>query len=72
MFKALIAHYAGTAFDKIVSSEMAMKYGTSSTNLQVGNEAFAWRSTAAITSIKIIPNSANFKAGTLFTLYGLN
>ena len=30
-----------------------------------------WRSTAAITSIKVIPESSSFVTGTTFTLYGI-
>jgi hypothetical protein len=59
-----------------------MNYGNSTSNKAIitrGNNASTgvdsfsgtWRSTAAITSIKLYPASGNFATGGIFTIYGI-
>ena len=41
------------------------------TSTQLSDEVALWRSTAAINSITLTAVSANFNAGSTFTLYGI-
>jgi len=72
MAEILIPHYAGATFDKAWLSrggDVYLQAGSNgtSTGLWGGN----WRNTAPLTSITLLPAANNFKAGSLFTLYGI-
>jgi hypothetical protein len=45
--------------------------GTSPLPGRVGLESSSWRSTSAVTSIKLFPHTANFAQYTTFALYGI-
>lgn len=66
--QSVISSYSGTTFFK----EAITTNGTIDTTIVTRVEAIwhQWRSTTAITSILIFLPSANFKAGSSFTLYG--
>ena len=73
--KILIPNYANTSFHKTASSFGGLIYDVSGSPLGLFCfEAFTnWRNTAAISRIDIIaPASSLFKAGSMFSLYGLN
>ncbi len=65
-----IPSYASTAFDKAVSGTSFDNWNTTSGSNQVGTFGGKWRSTAAITSLTLIPTSNNFKTGSSCSLYG--
>ena len=66
----LIPDYAGTTFNKSIQS-----YGGNVTSTTSGthtnSQTFSWRSTAAITRVKVIPDTAakNFAVGTQLLVY---
>jgi hypothetical protein len=67
-----IPNYANTTFEKSFNGMGGFADSTSANNV-VELRSGTWRSTAAITSIKLFPNAGtNFTAGTRATLYGLN
>jgi hypothetical protein len=73
MIRSMIAHYAGTTFEKSIISESGDSASGNSPYFpfSLRNTGF-WRSASAINQIVIIPAANNFKAGSLFTLYGIN
>lgn len=62
-----IFSYAGSTYKTILTRDSLDLNGTGETLSQVG----LWRSTSAITSIKLYPNSGNLNTGTTATLYGI-
>ena len=62
-----IFSYAGSTNKTILGSESNDLNGSGEVTRRVG----LWRSTSAITSIKIPTSSGNLKAGTTATLYGI-
>ena len=71
----LIPDYQGTVFRKGILGGIWGKDGTDATGATVFQTATGggeWRSTAAITRLKIFPSVGNFMVGTRITLYGLN
>ena len=62
-----IFSYAGTTFKTALVSNSADENGTGN----VWNTVSLWRSTAAITAIKLICATGNFAIGTTATLYGI-
>lgn len=66
-----IPDYRGTTFQKCAFSTTFNKTGTSTGLMTARVVAYAWRSTAAITSITLTCSAGNFAAGTKFTLYGM-
>jgi len=74
--------YMPTANSQIMSISQIMNYSNSTTYktaLFRSNDAAGyvatgtglWRSTAAITSIKVFPQAGDFNSGSTFTLYGI-
>jgi hypothetical protein len=71
--EATIYDYASTATEKWTLSQNA-NFGDVSADADLFWRSFAgrWRSTAAITSITILPNvGPNFVSGSIFQLYGI-
>lgn len=66
-----IPHYAGSANNKIALSHCADKIGTATTNIVNEHNSAAWRSSAAISRITLLPSAGNFAAGSRVTLYGM-
>lgn len=71
-FEVRINNYKATVFHKSYFTNATVKYGTSSGNVHTVINSGHWRSTAAITEVKILTrNGSNFIVGTRATLYGL-
>lgn len=69
--ETIIYDYRGTTFQKMSSSRGAVKTSNAAAGLfSLVSEGW-WRNTAAITQVTILPDSGNFIAGTLVSLYGL-
>lgn len=64
-----VAHYAGTANNKVCVVQAAAKSGTTTAELFTAHVAGFWRSNAAITRVTVLPASGNFAAGTRMTVY---
>ena len=62
-----IFSYAGSTYKTVLSTLSFDQNGSGGVNANVS----LWRSTAAITSIKVMLNSANFGTGSTFALYGI-
>ncbi len=62
-----IFSYAGSTFKTTLSE------GSNNTNGQglVSRHVGLWRSTSAITSVKLYPSTGNFTTGTIATIYGI-
>ncbi len=67
MFTADIFSYAGSTNKTVLGTEAADRNGSGGVNASVN----LWRSTAAITSIKVYAAGANLNTGTIATLYGI-
>lgn len=65
-----IPNYAGSAFWKNADYSSSFRIGTATGQFFKNVGAGFWRSTAAITSIKLFPSVGNFIAGSVFSLYG--
>lgn len=65
-----IIGYANTSIQKHFYSTGGSRFGTTSGALETVVYAGDWRSTAAVTSLKLFPDTGNFVAGTTLTLYG--
>ena len=65
-----VVDYRGTTFHKDVMWDAGLKLANSSGNLYREIGAGFWRSTAAINAISVFPESGNFIAGTVVSLYG--
>lgn len=63
--------YARTVFNKTFFSQFSAQYGANGDTAQVGTSQGAWGSTAAISSLSFTIETASFKAGSVFTLYGV-
>jgi hypothetical protein len=63
--------YARTVFNKTFFSQFSAQYGANGNTAQVGTSQGAWGSTAAISSLSFTIETASFKAGSVFTLYGV-
>jgi len=66
--------YALTDREKVSISPASLAYGdvSADADMYMGMDSARWRSTAAITSLTILPAiGANFVAGSRFTLYGI-
>lgn len=62
-----IFSYAGSTNKTCLMTESMDKNGSGTTGVGVG----LWRSTAAITSIRLFTSTGNFGVGTTLTLYGI-
>ena len=67
----IIPNYAGTTLEKAYFSCNGFADSTAA-NSYIWNNAGSWRSTAAINSVTVFCNVANFAIGTRATLYGFN
>lgn len=67
----LIPNYAGTTFEKSYFSCNGFSDSTAA-NSYIWNNSGSWRNTAAISTVVVFSNIANFAAGTRATLYGFN
>lgn len=67
LYTADIFSYAGSTFKSSLLTENADNNGSGAVSQTVG----LWRSTSAITSIKIYPSSTLLNVGTTATLYGI-
>lgn len=65
-----IFSYAGSTFKTCLTTNSA-DMNTGTTASRVWRLVGLWRSTSAITSIKIYPSGSNFSIGTTATLYGI-
>ena len=74
--------YSSTSSERFTAITHFMNYSNTTTNktfidrdnstlTQVAATANLWRSTAAINSIKVFPNTTNLATGTTLTLYGV-
>ncbi len=66
-----ILDYLGTVFQKNGIAIAAIHRATSTGNTGQQTLGFAWRNTAAISSITILLSGGNFVAGSKFSLYGV-
>jgi hypothetical protein len=68
----MITGYASTAFNKTLLSTSTLNLTTSGQDQYIVVVGGNWLSTAAITSITLVPGTGHdFVSGTVFTLYGL-
>jgi hypothetical protein len=70
--RILVPLYAGSTFNKVLTSELAYRFDNSAVQLINVRYALEWENTAAITQIVLKLASGNFVAGSTFRLYGLN
>lgn len=73
--------YAGSTFGQVITASLnnysnnttykTMLSRNDNANYGVGLNACMWRNTAAVTSILIYSDTANFDTGSTFTLYGI-
>jgi hypothetical protein len=67
-----VQNYAGLIFQKTFTGAAFLKNGTGgAANLFTEVTGGLWRSTAAITSIKVFPTAGAFVDGTVVTVYGI-
>ena len=67
LFAINVFSYAGSTNKTALINTNQDRNGTGS----VGNVVGLWRSTSAITSVNLLPQSGNFAIGTTATLYGI-
>lgn len=65
--KTSIQNYSNSTTNKTYLSRSSAASSTSGDLTYVG----LWRSTSAITAIKLYPNTGSFTSGSVFTLYGI-
>tara|TARA_R110002020_G_scaffold100049_3_gene236955 strand:+ start:2044 stop:2598 length:555 start_codon:yes stop_codon:yes gene_type:complete len=73
-FEMWVFDYSSTSKNKQVGVSAAMNPGTSSTNFHRGQGMSSgnYLSTSAVDVIRLTPSGDQFKAGSEFTLYGVN
>jgi len=67
----LIEDFLNTAWQKSFRSQTAHKALASSGNVYVEDHAGFWRSTAAITAVRVALSSGSWEVGSVATLYGI-
>lgn len=67
---AELGNYPGTTFEKAIVSRSGHKLINSATGANQLAAGGSWRSTAAVTDIKVFPASSTFVDGTVVSLYG--
>jgi len=73
MMDVWIPNYANTSlFKSLTCNSAAVNTDSTSGNHQSRFTAGMWSSTAAITSVTVLPNSGNLVQYSSFTLYGIN
>jgi hypothetical protein len=70
MSEARIGDYRGTTFEKATIATSSAQWGASNSTMYGRLAAGHWRSTAAITSVKVFPGTGPFLDGTVVSLYG--
>lgn len=70
-FEIPIPRYADTTWHKTTRCNSFVKFGTAGGNLLMQAAGGIWRSTAAITSVTVLPSAGNWDIGSAFYLYGL-
>jgi hypothetical protein len=70
--EVMLPDYRGTTFHKTMHGMGAHKRQNSTGNQFNYNLSGVWRSTAAITSVTVLPDTGNFVVGTVVSLYGLS
>lgn len=70
-FSIVIPDYARTTFEKTFLSNSWEKFGTVAGQFAAWVSTGAWRSTAAITDIRIFPGTNNLDVGSVATLWGV-
>lgn len=68
----LIPNYASTVFQKTAISRTFTRHSTATLGMSILTIGAAWRSTAAVTQIDLLPSSGNFLTGSRFSLYGIS
>lgn len=68
--ESTIFGYARTAFNKRSLSRSDLRSGTAANQVTVEMHSSDWLNTAAVNSLTLVPNSGNFTAGTVITVYG--
>lgn len=70
--RIVIPEYADTTFEKAALVESGHKQGTATGNLTKRSGVLAWRSTAAITRVQLLPAAGNWVAGSRMTIYAID
>lgn len=65
-----IGDYRGTTFEKATIGRSSAQWGTAGSANYYRATGGHWRSTSAITSVKVYPGAGPFKDGTVVSLYG--
>lgn len=68
--EATISDYRGTTFQKQIQSVAGSKTSNAAASVYTETRTGWWRSTSAITDIEVTPDTGNFIAGTVVSLYG--
>jgi len=71
-YSIVIPSYAETTGQKSVTGTGTLKTGTATANLFIFAISGWWRSTAAITSVRLLPGAGNFIAGSIFNLCAIS
>ncbi len=67
----LVPAYARTVFNKGFVATSSAQYGVGTAKASVGAYNGTWVTTDAVNRVTFFPNSGNFVAGSVFTLYGV-
>jgi hypothetical protein len=67
---AIVFDYRGTTFFKTYTAIGGITHNTGSNQSLFGGKGGLWRSTAAITSVKVLLSAGNFVNGSVVSLYG--